>query len=203
MRRSTALASLVAVLALPLTAAAIETMSWNVDADHTEVNFKVRHFFTPVTGTFTSYDVELIFDQDNPTNSRVNVSIDVASVSTGNERRDNHLRTDDWFGADTYGKITFASTSVKKTGANEYVAVGTLTIKDVSKQIELPFTLLGVKAIPEMMREMLGGVTQVASFQANLTIDRTAFGVGTGMWGETAVVGAEVEIELLVEANLR
>ena len=203
MRRSTALASLVAVLALPLTAAAIETMSWNVDADHTEVNFKVRHFFTPVTGTFTSYDVELIFDQDDPTNSRVNVSIDVASVSTGNERRDNHLRTDDWFGADTYGKITFASTSVKKTGVNEYVAVGTLTIKDVSKQVELPFTLLGVKAIPEMMREMLGGVTHVASFQANLTIDRTAFGVGTGMWGETAVVGAKVEIELLVEANVR
>lgn len=202
MRKSTALI-LVAVLALPLTAAAIETLSWNVDTAHTEVNFKVRHFFTPVTGTFTSYDVELMFDRDDPTNSRVNVSIDVASVSTGNERRDNHLRTDDWFGADTYGKITFASTSVEKTGVNEYVAVGTLTIKDVSKQVELPFTLLGVKAIPEMMREMLGGVTQVASFQANLTIDRTEFGVGTGMWAETAVVGSDVEIELLVEANVR
>jgi len=202
MRRSTALI-LVAVLAVPPTAAAIETLSWNVDTAHTEVNFKVRHFFTPVTGTFTSYDVELMFDRDDPTNSRVNVSIDVASVSTGNERRDNHLRTDDWFGADTYGKITFASTSVKKTGVNEYVALGTLTIKDVSKQVELPFTLLGVKAIPEMMREMLGGVTQVASFQANLTIDRTEFGVGTGMWAETAVVGSDVEIELLLEANVR
>lgn len=203
MRKKIALASLVAVLALPLTAAAIDTMSWNVDAAHTEVNFKVRHFFTPVTGTFSNYDVELMFDQDDPTNSHVNVSIDVASVSTGNEKRDAHLRSDDWFGADTYGKITFKSTSVKKTGANEYVAVGTLTIKDVSKQVELPITLLGVKAIPEMMREMLGGVTQVASFQANLTIDRTAFGVGTGMWGETAVVGANVEIELLVEANIK
>jgi len=203
MRKKIALASLVAVLALPLTAAASGMMYWNVDAAHTEVNFKVRHFFTPVTGTFTNYDIELMFDQDDPTNSQVNVSIDVASVATGNERRDTHLRTDDWFGADTYGKITFASTSVKKTGANEYVAVGTLTIKDVSKQVELPITLLGVKAIPEMMREMLGGVTQVASFQANLTIDRTEFGVGTGMWGETAVVGADVEIELLVEANVK
>jgi len=203
MRRSIALVSLVAVLALPLTAAAIDTMSWNVDAAHTEVNFKVRHFFTPVTGTFADYDVELMFDQDDPTRSTVNVSIDVASVSTGDERRDTHLRTADWFGADTYGDITFESTSVKRTGKNQYVAVGQLTIKDVSKQVELPIQLLGVKAIPEMMREMLGGVTQVASFQANLTIDRTAFGVGTGMWGETAVVGADVEIELLVEANIK
>ena len=178
-------------------------MEWNVDVPHTGIEFTVNHFFTPVTGTFGSYDIELMFDKDDPTNSRVDVSIDVASVSTGNERRDAHLRSDDWFGADTYGKITFASTSVKKTGANEYVAVGTLKIKDVSKQIQLPITLLGVKAIPEMMREMLGGVTQVASFQANLTIDRTAFGVGTGMWGETAVVGADVEIELLVEANIK
>jgi polyisoprenoid-binding protein YceI len=203
MRNRIALFSLVAVLVLPLSAAAIDTMSWNVDTAHTEVNFKVRHFFTPVTGTFTNYEVELMFDQDDPTNSEVNVSIDVASVSTGNERRDGHLRTDDWFGADTYGKITFKSASVKKTGVNEYVAVGALTIKDVSKQVELPITLLGVKAIPEMMREMLGGVTQVASFQANLTLDRTEFGVGTGMWGETAVVGADVEIELLVEANIK
>lgn len=203
MRKLTALASVVAVLVLPLTAAAINSMSWNVDAAHTEVNFKVRHFFTPVTGTFADYDVELMFDKDDPTNSSVNASIAVASVSTGNERRDNHLRTDDWFGADTYGRITFESDKVRKTGTNEYIASGTLTIKDVSKQVELPITLLGVKAIPEMMREMLGGVTEVASFQANLKIDRTAFGVGTGMWAETAVVGSEVEIELLVEANIK
>lgn len=203
MRKSIALASLVAVLALPVAAAATSAMTWNVDAAHTEMNFKVRHFFTPVTGNFASYDVELMFDENDPTNSSVNVTIDVASVSTGNEGRDNHLRTDDWFGVDTYGDITFASTSVKKTGDNEYVALGTLTIKDVSKQVELPVTLLGVKEIPEMMREMLGGVTKVASFQANLNIDRTDFGVGTGMWGETAVVGADVEIELLVEANIK
>jgi len=203
MRKQIALASLVAVLALPLNAAARDTMSWNVDAAHSEVSFKVRHFFTPITGTFADYDVDLMFDQDDPTNSQVNVSIDVASVSTGNERRDSHLRTDDWFGADTYGRITFESTAVRKTGDNAYIAVGTLTIKDVSKKVELPIELLGVKAIPEMMREMLGGVTQVASFQANLKIDRTDFGVGTGMWAETAVVGADVEIELLVEANVK
>jgi len=63
--------------------------------------------------------------------------------------------------------------------------------------------LLGVQPIPEQVRDMLGGVTQVASFQANLNIDRTAFGVGTGMWAETAVVGADVEIELLIEANVK
>jgi polyisoprenoid-binding protein YceI len=203
MRRSLVVASLLVLLAAPAAAAAFDATPWNVDAAHTEVNFKVRHFFTPVTGSFTDYEVELMFDTEDPTKSSVNAVIAVASVSTGNEGRDNHLRTDDWFGADTYDQITFESTSVKKTGMNEYVAVGNLTIKETTKQVELPFTLLGVKPIPEQMREMLGGVAQVASFQASLNIDRNAFGVGTGMWAETAVVGSEVEIELLVEANVK
>ncbi|NKB88069.1 MAG: polyisoprenoid-binding protein [Acidobacteria bacterium] len=203
MRKAAAVLSLVVLLALPVAATTFDAIPWNIDVPHTEVNFKVRHFFTPVTGTFSDYEIELMFDKEDPTNSSVNAVVQIASVSTGNERRDNHLRTDDWFGAGMYGQMTFESTSVRKTGMNEFVAVGNLTIKETTKQVELPFQLLGIQAIPEQMREMLGGVTQVASFQANLMIDRTEFGVGTGMWAETAVVGSDVEIELLVEANIK
>jgi polyisoprenoid-binding protein YceI len=202
MRRFATALSLVSLLALPVGASAFDAAPWNVDAAHTEVNFKVRHFFTPVTGSFSDFEIELMFDKDDPTQSSVTARIAVASVSTGNERRDNHLRTEDWFGVDSWTDITFDSTSVRQAG-DELIATGNLTIKDVTREVELPIRLLGVKAIPEGMRDMLGGVTEVASFQANLTIDRREFGVGTGMWAETAVVGSEVEIELLVEANVR
>lgn len=202
MRRFATALSLVSLLALPVGASAFDATPWNVDAAHTEVNFKVRHFFTPVTGSFSDFEIELMFDKDDPTQSSVTARIAVASVSTGNERRDNHLRTEDWFGVDSWTDITFDSTSVRQAG-DELIATGNLTIKDVTREVELPIRLLGVKAIPEGMRDMLGGVTEVASFQANLTIDRREFGVGTGMWAETAVVGSEVEIELLVEANVR
>jgi len=177
------------------------TSPWSVDGAHTEVNFSVRHFFTPVSGTFDNYQVTLDFDPDYPQNSTIEVPINVASVNTGNEKRDDHLRSGDWFEAEKYPHITFKSTSVEKAGADQLLAKGKLTIKDVSKDVELKVTLLGVKDIPEQMRGMLGGVVQVASFQAITELDRRDYGVGVGSWAEAMVVGADVEIEIAVEAN--
>jgi polyisoprenoid-binding protein YceI len=174
---------------------------WNVDAPHTEVGFSVRHFFTPVRGRFEDFEIDLDFDPQSPERSSVEVRIAVASVNTGNERRDNHLRSGDWFEAETYPYITFKSSSVTRTAADRLLARGELTIKDVTREVELPITLLGVKEIPEQMREMLGGVTQIASFQAGTELDRRDYGVGTGNWAMTAVVGADVEVEIVVEAN--
>lgn len=106
-----------------------------------------------------------------------------------------------WFEAATYPYITFSSSSVTRLDATNLVATGTLTIKGVGRKVDLPIKQLGVQAIPASMRDMLGGITEAASFQASLTIDRSDFGVGVGSWAETAVVGGEVQIELLVEAN--
>lgn len=83
------------------------------------------------------------------------------------------------------------------------IATGELTIKDTTRTVELPIRLLGIQPIPKEMQEMLGGVTRVASFQANLTLDGNDFGVGVGSWAETAIVGSEVGITLRVEANVR
>jgi len=177
------------------------TSPWSVDEAHTEINFSVRHFFTPVSGTFDAYQVKLDFDPDYPENSTIEVQINVASVNTGNEKRDNHLRSGDWFEAERYPQITFKSTSVEKAGADQLLAKGKLTIKDVSRDLELKVTLLGVKDIPEQMSGMLGGIVQVASFQAMTELDRRDYGVGVGSWAETMVVGADVEIEIAVEAN--
>jgi polyisoprenoid-binding protein YceI len=215
MKKLRALASLLVVGALPVasygfTSIAEEPVggvhvepidSWVVDAPHTEINFSVKHFFTPVTGTFDDFELTLDYDAENPENSRVEVRIAVASVNTGNEQRDDHLRTAAFFAADEHPYITFRSTSVSKKSDGTLVARGPLSIRGTTKEVELPIKLLGIQPIPEEMREMLGGAREIASFQMSTTVDRRAFGVGTGSWAATMVVGGEVTIDILVEAH--
>ncbi|MCP4201718.1 MAG: polyisoprenoid-binding protein [bacterium] len=181
--------------------AASENANWGTDAAHTEINFSIKHFFTPVTGSFEDYEIDLDYNAENPEQSTVEARIKVASVNTGNEKRDNHLRTADWFEAEAYPYMTFKSTSVRQAGDNQLIASGPLTIKGQSREVELPITLLGKQMIPEQMQQMLGGTKEVASFKASTAIDRGDFGVGTGNWAATMVVGGEVDIEILLEAH--
>lgn len=176
-------------------------MAWNVDDAHTEINFTVTHFFTPVTGSFQDFDIDLVFDAEDVSNSYVAVKIAVASVDTGKEKRDNHLLSEDFFHAEAHPYITFESRDFRARGNGEFVAVGDLNIKGVSHQVELPLRVLGVKQIPAEMQEMLGGVTEVVSFAGGTTIDRGDYGVGTGSWAATLVVGGDVDIAIAVEAN--
>ncbi|MBT8397758.1 MAG: YceI family protein, partial [Gemmatimonadetes bacterium] len=148
-----------------------EAEPWDVDVPHTEINFSVKHFFTPVTGSFGDYDIELMFDAEQPENSTVRVSIDVASVNTKNERRDNHLRSPDFFNAEQFPKMIFESTSVRAAGEHTLLATGDLTIKGITREVELAIDLLGIMDLPPEMQEMLGGVTQVASFHATTKVD--------------------------------
>lgn len=175
--------------------------TWVPDPAHTEVKFTVNHFFTPVTGSFDDFDLSLEYDPENPENSSVEARIAVASVNTGNEQRDDHLRTADFFAAEEHPYITFRSTSVRESGDGALVARGPLTIRGTTREIELPIRLLGVQPIPAEMREMLGGALEIASFRASTSLDRGDFGVGTGSWAATLVVGGEVDIEILVEAH--
>ena len=196
----TALAIL-AIAAINSAPAAAE--SWNVDASHSAVNFSVNHFFTPVNGSFDEFEIELAYDAENPAASSVQVTIPVDSVNTRNDRRDGHLLSADFFEAEAHGEITFKSTSVKAGGDGQLIATGPLTIKGITKEIELPITLLGIKEIPAEMQQMLGGAKRIASFRASTTLDRGDFEVGTGSWAADVVVGSAVEVEILVEAHLR
>ena len=202
MNRFLRIAGLLAVAGGTVAAASYPN-GWNVDSGHSGVYFWVRHFFTPVRGTFSDYEVNLNFDAANPENSSFEVTIATASVNTGVEKRDNHLRSADWFEVDKYPYMTFKSTSIKQTGENQFLAVGDLTIKDVTKQVELPITVLGIKDIPEPMQEMLSGVKRVASFEGGGELDRRDFGVGVGSWAETMIVSADVAIEFTLEANAK
>jgi polyisoprenoid-binding protein YceI len=193
---------LVALVGSHVTATAAPTTgAWSTDSAHTEINFTVKHFFTPVTGSFEDYEINLDYNAEAPEKSTVEARIKVTSVNTGNEKRDNHLRSGDWFEAERYPYITFKSTSVRQVGDNQLLATGPLTIKGKSREIELPITLLGKQMVPEQMQQMLGGTKEVASFQASTAIDRSDFGVGVGSWAATMVVGGEVSIEILLEAH--
>jgi len=178
-----------------------EAIAWNVDGPHTEINFSVKHFFTPVTGTFRDYQVDFQFDRENPENSSMKVTIDVASVDTNNERRDNHLRSGDFFNAAEFPQMTFESTSVKKVSGNQFVATGKLTIKGITQEIDLPITVLGTTDLPPQMQEMMGGITQIASFEASTTLDRRDFEVGVANWAQTMIVSGDVVVSISLEAN--
>ena len=194
----------VALIASQVTATAAPTQgAWSTDAAHTEINFSVKHFFTPVTGSFEDYEIDLAYNAEHPDRSSVEARIKVASINTGNQKRDDHLRSGDWFEAEEHPYITFKSTSVGQEGEDQLIATGPLTIKGQSHEIELPITLLGKQMIPEKMQQMLGGTKEVASFRASAAIDRGEFGVGTGNWAATMVVGGEVNIEILLEAHNR
>lgn len=169
--------------------------SWTIDKAHSAVNFNVTHFFTPVNGTFNDYEATVNFDPENLEESMIDVKIMVNSIDTKNERRDGHLKTDDFFNAKKWPYITFKSTSIESTGDNEFVANGTLTIKDVSKEISLPFTLLGVKENPMKENTLVAGIT------ASTVVDRTDYTVGTGDWASDAVIGDEVTVDLNLELN--
>jgi len=195
----------VAALAVAATAFATPTaaQTWEVDDSHTEVTFEVRHFFTPVSGKFDAFDIELVYDAEDLSASSVKAVIPISSIDTNNSDRDEHLNSPDFFNAGEFPRITFESTSVRRVSETELIATGNLTIKDVTREVEMPITILGVQEIPAEMQGMLGGSQRVASFQAELEIDRNDFNVGTGQWAADAVVGKNVAIKLAVEAHDR
>lgn len=187
--------ALIVVSVFTLAFSAMQAQQWRVDKSHSAINFSVKHFFTPVHGTFNDYEAAITFDPENLQESHIDVTISVNSVDTKNQRRDNHLRTDDFFGAETWPNITFKSSRIEKTGESEFVAYGQLTLKEVTKEIELPFTLLGIMEHPRREGTKIAGIT------ATTTINRTDYEVGTGDWASNAVVGDMVTVEILLELN--
>lgn len=168
---------------------------WSIDKAHSNINFTITHFFTPVDGSFEDYTADILFDPSDLENSKIDVTIPVESINTENDRRDNHLKSEDFFNASEWQNIHFVSNNIEQTGENQFVAHGELTIRDVTREFDLPFELLGVMDHP--MREN----TKVAGITATAQLNRTDYGVGVGDWAATAVVGDEVNIQLNLELN--
>jgi len=172
-----------------------EDSTWTVDKAHSSVNFEVNHFFTPVTGRFKEFTIELNFNPSQPENGKINVEFEIGSVDTANEKRDDDIKSKNFFGASEFPMMTFRSSSIVKNGENEFLAKGNLTLKDVSKEIEIPFKLLGVMDHPFRKG------SELMSLKSEFSINRTVYKVGTGDWMRTSVVGDEVQITILIEAS--
>jgi len=170
---------------------------WDVDRDHSNVEFVARHLLSRVRGRFSDFDGTITVAPD-PSESRVEVEIDAASIDTHQPDRDAHLRTGDFLDVERYPKLTFLSTGVRESHEpGRYVVDGELTIRDVTKPVTLDVEFLGWSDDP------WGG--KRAGFSATTEIDRYDFGANWNLVVETGgfVVGRKVRIELEVEAVLR
>ena len=176
------------MMALPAAGA-----DWNVDTSHSSVTFEVKHLaISKVKGAFGEFSGTVTGEADKPETLAVEVEIQVASVNTGNEKRDDHLRNPDFFDVDKFPTMTFKSTGVKMNG-DEGVLTGDLTLHGVTKSIQLELEYAGMITDP-------WGNTRMG-FSAEGEIDRTEFGLTWSKAMETGglVVANEVEIELEIE----
>ncbi|HEY2713682.1 MAG TPA: YceI family protein [Chthoniobacterales bacterium] len=181
------------ILAGALSASADET--YKIDSVHSSISFKVRHFFSYVTGDFKRFEGTIHVDMDHPEKSSVSATIDVASIDTKNDKRDEDLRSPDFFEVAKYPTITFKSKSVKKTGTESGDIVGNLTMHGVTKEITLHAKFLG-------KGKGMGGKA-ISGWQVTADpIKRADYGLNWSKAVEgTAVVGEEVTISIDVEAD--
>ena len=180
--------------ALLCRAAGAQTTAWKPDKAHSQVKFTVAHLvISEVTGFFREFDVAMVADKDDFESAKIEAVIRTSSIETGNERRDNHLRGDDFFNAEKFPEIRFKSTKIEKAGDNSYTITGDLTIRDATRSVTLDAKHKGI------MNEARGGLRSV--FKATTTIDRFAFGVQWGRMieGGGLVAGKDVEITLSME----
>ena len=169
---------------------------WPIDTAHSSIQFTVRHMvITKVRGRFRRWDAELSLDDEDVTRSRVDVSIDAASIDTGEEKRDAHLRSADFLDADKYPKITFKTTRVASKGGSALAVTGDLTIRDVTRPVELEVENLGKAKDP------WGNLK--AAFSGKVIINREEFGAKWNQALETGgvLVGKQVEIDLELQAT--
>ncbi len=122
---------------------------WNLDLMHSELQFKVKHLvISTVTGAFKNFNVEVATEGEDFATAQIKLSADVDSISTGNEQRDGHLKSDDFFNAEKFPALTFESTSIKKVDDENFVLTGNLTIRDIAKVVDLNVVLGGVAVDP-------------------------------------------------------
>ena len=170
-------------------------MTWTIDPIHTHVGFSVKHMMvSTVRGQFKRYRGTIQLDPTEFTRSTFEGEIDVASVETGNAQRDDHLRTGDFFDAPNHPKITFKSTRVEAKGDGEYVVQGDLTIRGVTKPVELEVEFHGTSKNP-------WGKT-VAGLSARATINRKDFGVSYNAVLETGGVAVSEKVKIEIDAEL-
>lgn len=168
--------------------------TYKIDTAHSEITFKVKHLMiTNVTGSFQKFDAVMESSAEDFSDAKISFEADVDSISTNNEQRDAHLKSDDFFSAAQFPKISFVSSSFAKKSGSDYVLKGDLTIKGTTKPVELAVDFGGAVTDPYGQ--------QKAGFEINGKISRAAFGLTWSAATEAGgvVVGDEIKLNLAVQ----
>jgi len=171
------------------------TGTWTIDPAHTMVSFSVRHLMSRVRGTFTDVSGQIVTDLD-PARSTVTAVIATASVSTGNQMRDDHLRSADFFDVEPHPRMAFTGRTLRPVDGS-WVLSGELTIRDVTKPVDLEVEFLGSDPTGMQGEPRIG-------FSARATISRSDFGITFGLVadGTKIIVADKIDIVLDVQAFL-
>ena len=167
-------------------------VTWDIDTVHSGVTFTIRHLFSKVSGSFDAFTGTIVYDAENPAASSTQIEIQAKSINTKNERRDNHLRSADFFDVEKFPTITFRSTAVKNLGGGKHELTGDLTMHGVTRPVTLAVTFLGAGAM---------GGQQRSGFEATGKLNRKDFGI---VWNKTLdqggmMLGDDVEITIGIE----
>jgi polyisoprenoid-binding protein YceI len=193
MNKKVSLCMLVLFAILISSIALAEVEKWELDKAHSNIYFDVRHTYATVRGKFEDFSGTLQFDPENMTMGRVEFEVKTKSINTGIPKRDNHLRSEEFFAVNQYPSMTFQSTRVKQKQGNQYILVGNLTIKGKTNEVTLPFTYFGTRENPLEKGKM------VAGFETRFSIDRLEYQVGPGKYAEMGVISKNVDILVTLE----
>lgn len=161
--------------------------TYKIDAAHSEITFKVKHLMiTNVTGNFTKFDATLSTSNSNFSDAEISFEADTNSISTNNEQRDSHLKSEDFFAAEKYPKLNFTSTSFQKLTDDAYKLLGSLTLHGVTKPIELNVEYGGTATDPYGQVKL--------GFEINGKINRKDFGL---IWSATTEAGGIVVSDIV------
>ena len=186
-------AVLLLALALPA-ASAIAADTYKVDTPHSNVQFKIRHLVSNVTGKFKTFTGTAMLDKNSPAASSIEFTVKSASIDTAADNRDQHLRSADFFDVEKYPDITFKSTKIAPSAtANQYNVTGNFTMHGVTKQITIPVTFLG------FAKNAWG--KEIAGFELETTLDRKDYGI---IWNKVLdqsgmMLGDEVKVSIALE----
>jgi polyisoprenoid-binding protein YceI len=171
--------------------------TYDVDASHSNVGFTIRHLVSKVSGSFGDYSASFSFDEKSPEKSSGAFTIKASSITTQNDKRDEHLRGEDFFDVKKFPEITFKSTKVAKTGKNKFKLSGDMTMHGVTKPVTFEMEYLGQAKDP--------WGNQRAGFEAMAKIKRKEFGL---TWNKVldaggVMIGDDVELKLQIEAIMK
>ncbi len=156
-----------------------QTTGWTFDKAHSSINFSIRHMvISEVTGNFKDFNILVNAAKDDFTDATIDATIKVASINTDNERRDGHLKSDDFFNAEKFPEIKFRTTSFEKVSDNKYKIKGDLTMRDVTKSVTFDGVYNG------SIKGMRG--TTISSWKATISINRFDYGL---KWNRTIETG--------------